>query len=138
MRGATAMPGPPSWGIRMVPGCQPRFAQPGGMSCLDMQQGRGAPRGSSMASSGVAASRGVKMSPRLRLTAAALACTVAIPAAAQTSERLVLSEVIAEVRRDNPDIKAARDRVTAAKTRPAQVSAYDDPMVSYEAWNAPE
>jgi len=70
--------------------------------------------------------------------AAAVACTVVIPAAAQTSERLVLSEVIAEVRRDNPDIKAARDRVTAAKARPAQVSAYDDPMVSYEAWNAPE
>src|SRR5262249_2725242 len=54
------------------------------------------------------------------------------------SGRSVLSEVIGGARGDNPDIKAARDRVTAAKARPAQVSAYDDPMVSYEAWNAPE
>jgi outer membrane protein, heavy metal efflux system len=72
------------------------------------------------------------------LTAIAFACTSVIPALAQTSERLVLSEVIAEARDHNPDIKAARDRVAAAKARPAQVSAYDDPMVSYEAWNAPE
>jgi len=78
--------------------------------------------------------------PRLTrvLNAALLACTLVLPASAQTSERLVLSDVIAEVRGHNPDIRAARDRVSAAKARPAQVSAYDDPMVSYEAWNAPE
>ena len=78
--------------------------------------------------------------PRLSrvLNAALLACTLVLPASAQTSERLVLSDVIAEVRDHNPDIRAARDRVSAAKARPAQVSAYDDPMVSYEAWNAPE
>src|SRR5881409_357135 len=78
--------------------------------------------------------------PRLSrvLNAALLACTLVLPASAQTSERLVLSDVVAEVRDHNPDIKAARDRVAAAKAKPAQVSAYDDPMVSYEAWNAPE
>ena len=78
--------------------------------------------------------------PRLTrvLNAALLACTLVLPASAQTSERLVLSDVIAEVRDHNPEIRAARDRVSAAKARPAQVSAYDDPMVSYEAWNAPE
>src|SRR6266849_4066997 len=78
--------------------------------------------------------------PRLprALAAALIACPIILPASAETSERLGLSDVIAEVRDHNPDIKAARDRVAAAKAKPAQVSAYDDPMVSYEAWNAPE
>ncbi len=72
------------------------------------------------------------------LITAAFVCATVIPALAETSGRLALTEVIAEVREHNPDIEAARARVAAAKARPAQVSAYDDPMVSYEAWNAPE
>ena len=76
--------------------------------------------------------------PSRALAAALLLSSVVLPAPAETSERLLLSDVIAEVRDHNPDIKAARDRVAAAKAKPAQVSAYDDPMISYEAWNAPE
>ena len=75
--------------------------------------------------------------PRV-LAAGLLLGTVVLPASAETSGQLSLPDVIPEVRDHNPDIKAARDRVAAAKAKPAQVSAYDDPMVSYEAWNAPE
>jgi outer membrane protein TolC len=42
------------------------------------------------------------------------------------------------VREQNPDIQAAKERLQAARTKPAQVSAYDDPTVSWEVWNAPE
>src|SRR3989442_3577653 len=76
--------------------------------------------------------------PSRALAAALLLGSVVLPAPAETSERLLLSDVIAEVRDHNPDIKAAGDRVAAAKAKPAQVSAYDDPMISCEAWNAPE
>src|SRR5439155_25197926 len=38
----------------------------------------------------------------------------------------------------NPEIKAARARAQAAAYLPAQASAYDDPVFSYESWNAPE
>ncbi len=72
------------------------------------------------------------------LTAALLASAIAPPAFGQSTGRLELADVIAEVRAHNPEIQAARDRVTAAKAKPAQVSAYDDPTFSYEAWNAPE
>ena len=65
------------------------------------------------------------------LTAALLTFAGAIPAYGQTTGRLVLSDVVAEVRDHNPDINAARDREAAAKAKPAQVSAYDDPMFSY-------
>ena len=57
---------------------------------------------------------------------------------AQTTEPLRLADVLAEASAQNPDLKAARDRATVAETKPAQVAAYDDPMFTYEAWNAPE
>ena len=49
-----------------------------------------------------------------------------------------LAEVIEEARVQNPGIKAARARAEAAAYVPAQASAYDDPVFSYETWNAPE
>jgi outer membrane protein TolC len=51
---------------------------------------------------------------------------------------LRLTDVIEEARAQNPDITAARARAQAAAYLPRQVSAYDDPVFSYEAWNAPE
>ena len=49
-----------------------------------------------------------------------------------------LADLIEEARLRNPDIKAAEARAQAAAYVPRQVSAYDDPVFSYEAWNAPE
>ena len=51
---------------------------------------------------------------------------------------LQLADVIAEARQRNPQIQSARQRSTASAAVPAQVSAYDDPMVTYEAWNSPD
>src|SRR5437879_6039940 len=49
-----------------------------------------------------------------------------------------LADVIEEARVQNREIKAARARAQAAAYMPSQASAYDDPVFSYEAWNAPE
>ena len=51
---------------------------------------------------------------------------------------LRLAEVVEEARTRNPDIQAARARAQAASYLPKQASAYDDPVLSYEAWNAPD
>lgn len=51
---------------------------------------------------------------------------------------LDLDELVAEARRQNPELLAARDRALAMASVPAQVSALDDPTLSYEAWNIPE
>jgi len=51
---------------------------------------------------------------------------------------LRLEDVVDEARRANAEIRAARERQSAAAAVPARVSAYDDPTFSYEAWNAPE
>ncbi|TML79197.1 MAG: TolC family protein [Actinobacteria bacterium] len=123
---------------------------PGGHRPCAQSKGRGLPRhaaeercdgGGQLAKTGEGAGRDLERTmrqPSRALAAALLLSSVVLPAPAETSERLLLSDVIAEVRDHNPDIKAARDRVAAAKAKPAQVSAYDDPMISYEAWNAPE
>src|SRR5262249_16695067 len=34
--------------------------------------------------------------------------------------------------------RAARERARAARSEPARISSYDDPVASWEAWNAPE
>ena len=60
------------------------------------------------------------------------------PSLAQTNAPLRLEDFLQAVREHNPDIQAARERLQAARTKPAQASAYDDPMVSWEVWNAPE
>jgi len=54
------------------------------------------------------------------------------------TEPLRLSAVIAEARAHNPGLRAAWERAAAAAAVPARVSAYDDPSVTYEAWNAPD
>ena len=51
---------------------------------------------------------------------------------------LHLEDVLAEARAHNPALAAARARARAAATMPARVSAYDDPMLSWETWNAPD
>jgi outer membrane protein, heavy metal efflux system len=51
---------------------------------------------------------------------------------------LRLEDVVDEARRANAEIRAARERQSAAAAVPARVSAYDDPTFSYESWNAPE
>jgi outer membrane protein, heavy metal efflux system len=53
-------------------------------------------------------------------------------------EVLKLEEVLAYAQERNPAIKAARSRLLAAQKVPAQASAYEDPMLSWESWNAPE
>ncbi len=53
-------------------------------------------------------------------------------------EVLELGKVITHAREHNPAIQTARSRLSAAQKVPDQVSAYDDPTLSWEAWNAPE
>jgi Outer membrane protein len=53
-------------------------------------------------------------------------------------EVLKLEAVLAYAREHNPAIKAAKSRLLAAQKVPAQVSAYEDPMVIWENWNSPE
>ena len=60
------------------------------------------------------------------------------PARGDEPPPIRLTDVIEEARLQNPDITAARARAQAAAYVPRQVSAYDDPVFSYEAWNAPE
>lgn len=53
-------------------------------------------------------------------------------------EVLTLEAVLAYAREHNPAIQAAKSRFLAAQKVPAQASAYEDPRVSWESWNAPE
>jgi cobalt-zinc-cadmium efflux system outer membrane protein len=53
-------------------------------------------------------------------------------------ERVRLADLIAEARQNNPDLGAAEARARAAAAVPERVVALDDPVLSYEAWNAPE
>ena len=59
-------------------------------------------------------------------------------AASLTGEVLTIEAALAYARHHNPAIGAARSRVQAAQKVPAQASAYEDPMLSWESWNAPE
>jgi len=54
------------------------------------------------------------------------------------SQVLKLEAVLAYASEHNPSVQAARDRLLAAQERPAQVSALDDPMFTYEGFNIPE
>src|SRR5262245_39441221 len=51
---------------------------------------------------------------------------------------LKLDVVLAYARQHNPTIKAAQSRLVAAQERPAQVSALEDPTLTYEGFNIPE
>lgn len=53
-------------------------------------------------------------------------------------EALKLTAVLAYAQEHNPTLKTAQSRLLAAQQVPAQVSAYDDPMVMWDNWNAPE
>jgi len=53
-------------------------------------------------------------------------------------ETLSLDAVLTYAQEHNPTIRAACARVRAAQERPAQVSALDDPMFTYEGFNIPE
>src|SRR6266850_1894263 len=64
----------------------------------------------------------------LALFAVAFSVLAPSPSRAQTTAPLHLEDFL----------QAARERLQAARTKPAQASAYDDPMVSWEVWNAPE
>ncbi len=82
------------------------------------------------------------MLPDIRVAAgacavAALLCTTAA-ATEPPAGRLRLADVLAIARDENPEIRAARSRVRAADTGPARARAWDDPVVSWEAWNAPD
>jgi len=69
----------------------------------------------------------------------ALAALVLPPAArAAAEEPLRLDDVLAIAREQNPAIRGARAQAGAAQARPAQVRAWDDPVLSWEAWNTPE
>ncbi len=82
-------------------------------------------------------------SSRARWMVAALLAPWLVPAvplvSAQMREPVLrLSEVIEEARQHNPGLAAAADRARAALSVPARVSALEDPVLSYEVWNAPE
>jgi outer membrane protein TolC len=51
---------------------------------------------------------------------------------------LSLASALVYAQEHNPSIQAARERLLAARERPAQVSALDDPMFTYEGFNIPE
>jgi outer membrane protein TolC len=76
-------------------------------------------------------------SRRLRAGIAAAGILTASVAHAQV-ERVRLADLIAEARQHNPDLGAAEARARAAASVPERVAALEDPVLSYEAWNAPE
>ena len=59
-------------------------------------------------------------------------------AAGPPVEPLRLDDVLAIAREANPEIRAARGRAKAAEYGPARARAWDDPVLSWEAWNTPE
>lgn len=79
-------------------------------------------------------------SARLGIAAVAVAAGVlALGAggAAATDPPLVLDAVLADARARNPELAAASERTTALQHVPRQAAAWDDPMLGWEAWNAP-
>ncbi len=55
-----------------------------------------------------------------------------------SADRLGLDDVLADARRANPEIVAARERARALAAVPRRVGALDDPTFSWEVWNAPD
>ncbi len=79
------------------------------------------------------------MSPLRIVPIVTAAFAAAAPSArADGPPPLRLAEVVAEAREHNPQLAAARARAAAAAAVPQRVRAYDDPQISWEAWNAPE
>jgi cobalt-zinc-cadmium efflux system outer membrane protein len=78
---------------------------------------------------------GVRASPVL---AVVLLLAPAVTTAKPRGDVLRLEEVLAAAREANPEIRAARSRARAAEAGPVKARAWDDPVLSWEAWNAPE
>jgi outer membrane protein TolC len=68
---------------------------------------------------------------------AAWSAAAAPVAGAETAEPLRLADVLESAQQANPEIQMARQRAGALRAVPAQVSAYDDPTVSWEGWDIP-
>ena len=78
---------------------------------------------------------------RLRVHAAALsvaAIAIASPGFGDTAAPLRLADVLAIAQQDNPEIRTMRQRALAMHAVPAQVSAYDDPTLTWEGWDIPD
>jgi len=67
-----------------------------------------------------------------------IACSLLAAPSLGAAEPLTLGRVLDVVRARNPSIAGAQARADAAAAVPARVRAYDDPVVSWEAWNFPE
>src|SRR5262245_35894455 len=72
------------------------------------------------------------------LVARVIACTLLAAPSLGAAEPLSLAHVLDVVRAQNPAIAGATARADAAAAVPRRVSAYDDPVFSWEAWNIPE
>lgn len=74
------------------------------------------------------------------LTLSTMAICLSLPRAgqAESGQSLRLATVIEAAQQHNPEIQAARHRADAVAAIPDRVSAYDDPVFSYEAFNTPE
>jgi cobalt-zinc-cadmium efflux system outer membrane protein len=75
---------------------------------------------------------------RIGIVAAIVVALARPSASGEQAGTLRLADVLAQARSQNPAIAAARERAKAASFAPVQASAYDDPTIGYEAWNAPE
>jgi len=77
--------------------------------------------------------------PRAATAVPLLAAALALPAgAADLGNPLRLDAVVDYARAHNPEARAAQNRARALAQVPARVSAYDDPTLSWEAWNFPD
>ena len=66
---------------------------------------------------------------------------IALPVGVVSAEepaRLSLAALLEEANAKNPGLQAARKRAAAMASMPAQARAWDDPTLSYEAWNTPD
>jgi outer membrane protein, heavy metal efflux system len=71
------------------------------------------------------------------MVATIVAYAAAVPAA-DPSTPLRLADVLQSARDANPMLLVARERAAALRAVPPQVSAYDDPTLSWEGWDIPE
>ena len=70
--------------------------------------------------------------------AAAAGLLLLLAARAGADGPLRLADVVQAARQQSPQLEAARLRAKAAATLPAQVSTWEDPVISHEAWNFPD
>jgi outer membrane protein TolC len=73
-----------------------------------------------------------------RETTSALGVDVSDAETPLAEDGFSIEAVLAYARAHSPAMRAAQSRLLAARHVPAQVSAYDDPMVMWDNWNTPE